>query len=77
MILPASFHPTLSMMFNWIYERNEINLSSSLPNQDAFKLQENSILAGVINTEDYSNIELNTGWSSDKFYRMVALCFRF
>lgn len=77
MILPASFHPTLSMMFNWIYERNEINLSSSSPSQDALKLQENSILVGVIDTEDYSNIELNTGWGSNKFYRMVAPCFRF
>lgn len=77
MILPASFHPTLSMMFYWIYEKNEINLSSSSPNQDAFKLQEKSILVGVIDTEDYSNIELNTGWSSNKFYRMVAPCFRF
>lgn len=77
MILPASFHPTLSMMFNWIYERNEINLSSSSSNKDAFKLQEKSILVGVIDTEDYSNIELNTGWSSNKFYRMVSPCFRF
>jgi len=77
MILPASFHPTLSMMFYWIYERNEINLSSSSPNPDAFKLQESSILVGVIGTKDYSNIELNTGWSSNKFYRMVGPCFRF
>ena len=77
MILPASFHPTLSMMFYWIYERNEINLSSSSPNPEAFKLQENSILVGIIDTEDYANIELNTGWSSNKFYRMVAPCFRF
>lgn len=77
MMLPASFHPTLSMMFYWIYETNEINLSSSSPNPEAFKLQGNSILVGVIDTEDYANIELNTGWSSNKFYRMAAPCFRF
>ena len=76
-ILPASFDPLLSNMLYWIYEKNVINMTHIFPCDEAYTIPEESIVIGLIKSEDYADIGLNTGWNRDRFDRMACPILKF